>query len=625
MPSIGFLSPLFLAGLLAVAVPIALHLLRRRIDPVVPFSAVRLLRQAPVEHKRRRRLEDLLLLALRVAAILLLALAFARPYLVSSETHAALPVTAVFVDVSASLDAPARFALAQRLARQAVDEAPAGHAVALGRFDVRADLLVAPTTDRAVARVAIDGLRPSASATRYAAAVARGADAIAGRGGRLVLITDLQTAGWDASAPASLPPDVAVEVHDVGELPANAGIIEVARTPTGVRAAIRNAGPARTIPLTVQVEGAPPVTQEIALPAGAVEVAELALELPARGALRATLDDPEGLAADNTRWLVLDPRPARHVRVIAAPGAQQRDALYLTSALRAMAPPRSFEVDVVAADRVTPERVAEGVSVVAVLGTAGLDRRATERLQTFVQEGGGLFVAVGPALNIDLLAAGLGDLLPRVRIDPAAAAPRSLAAGDLRHPVFRVFAGTPGAFDTVKFTRVASLLGTTGSRVLARFDGGAPALVEQPAGLGRVCVLASDVGNRWNDFALHPVFVPFVVETFTWLAGGLEPPRAVAPGETGLAGTDQPGTIEWRLPGSDEEGARVAVNVDPREFEPARESADAFERRLDRRTARDVPGREAARRQEAEQGLWRYGLGLMLLSLVVESVIGRRG
>lgn len=208
MPSFGFLSPLFLVGLLAVAVPIALHLFRRRIDPVVPFSAVRLLRQAPLEHRRRRRLEDLLLLALRVAALLLLAVAFARPYLVSGEARQEAPVTAVFVDVSASLDAPGRFAEAQRLAREAIDDAPRAHAVALGRFDLRADLLVAPTADRAVARAAVEGLRPSSAATRYPAALASASEAIGGRGGRVVLVTDLQSAGWDAAAAAVLPEGV---------------------------------------------------------------------------------------------------------------------------------------------------------------------------------------------------------------------------------------------------------------------------------------------------------------------------------------------------------------------------------------------------------------------------------
>ena len=63
----SFLSPLFLLGALAAAVPIVLHLLKREPDARVRFSAVRLLRNAPVEHASRRHLRELLLLALRVA------------------------------------------------------------------------------------------------------------------------------------------------------------------------------------------------------------------------------------------------------------------------------------------------------------------------------------------------------------------------------------------------------------------------------------------------------------------------------------------------------------------------------------------------------------------------------
>ena len=80
MGGLSFLSPWFLLGALAVAIPVVLHLFRRRNDPVVPFSAMRFLHQVPIEQARRRRLQDLLLLALRVAALLLLAIGFARPY-----------------------------------------------------------------------------------------------------------------------------------------------------------------------------------------------------------------------------------------------------------------------------------------------------------------------------------------------------------------------------------------------------------------------------------------------------------------------------------------------------------------------------------------------------------------
>ncbi len=77
---VSFLSPLFLIGAAAAAVPIVLHLLKREPEARIRFSAVRLLRRAPVEHTRRRHLNELLLLLLRVAALLLLALAFARPF-----------------------------------------------------------------------------------------------------------------------------------------------------------------------------------------------------------------------------------------------------------------------------------------------------------------------------------------------------------------------------------------------------------------------------------------------------------------------------------------------------------------------------------------------------------------
>ena len=71
MFGLSFLYPLFLLGALAVAIPIALHLLRRRTEKVVEFPAVRLLHKAPVQQQRRRRLREIILLALRVAALAL--------------------------------------------------------------------------------------------------------------------------------------------------------------------------------------------------------------------------------------------------------------------------------------------------------------------------------------------------------------------------------------------------------------------------------------------------------------------------------------------------------------------------------------------------------------------------
>jgi hypothetical protein len=51
-----FLSPLFLAGAAAASIPVILHLLKREPEARVKFAAVKLLKQAPVGHRRTQLL-----------------------------------------------------------------------------------------------------------------------------------------------------------------------------------------------------------------------------------------------------------------------------------------------------------------------------------------------------------------------------------------------------------------------------------------------------------------------------------------------------------------------------------------------------------------------------------------
>ena len=103
---LSFLSPLFLAGAALAAVPIVLHLLKREPEARVKFAAVRLLKQAPVEHTEKRHLRELLLLALRITALLLLALAFARPFFATGAALGSSGLTIVALDRSLSVSAP---------------------------------------------------------------------------------------------------------------------------------------------------------------------------------------------------------------------------------------------------------------------------------------------------------------------------------------------------------------------------------------------------------------------------------------------------------------------------------------------------------------------------------------
>ena len=165
--------------------PILLHLLKREPETRVQFSAVNLLRGAPVEHSRKQYLRDLLLLALRVTALLLLALAFARPFFRSDAYGAASGITVVALDTSLSMSAPGGSSTrARQLAREAVDRAPSRDLVGIVTFADRATVALQPAADRTLAKSAIDAATTGFGATSYRAALAAAADMTAAHGRR---------------------------------------------------------------------------------------------------------------------------------------------------------------------------------------------------------------------------------------------------------------------------------------------------------------------------------------------------------------------------------------------------------------------------------------------------------
>src|SRR6187549_200261 len=210
----SFLSPLFLLGAAAAVVPIVLHLLKREPEARIRFSAVRLLRKAPVEHTRRRHLNELLLLLLRVAALLLLALAFARPFLAAGAASPSASLTVVALDTSLSLSAPGQFEKARDRARDAIANASTD-LVALVTFADAAVLAARPSADRGMVRSAVDNAAAGFGGTRYRAALNAAANQFEGRSGALVVVTDVQASGWKPGDDVQLPEGVELEVADV--------------------------------------------------------------------------------------------------------------------------------------------------------------------------------------------------------------------------------------------------------------------------------------------------------------------------------------------------------------------------------------------------------------------------
>ncbi|NBP79205.1 hypothetical protein EBU58_00480, partial [bacterium] len=135
---LSFLTPLLLGGAALVAVPIVLHLAMRRKPVPHSFPALRFLQEKRVANRRRLRLNHLLLLLLRMAAIVLLALALARPTLRAAgwlgETEGPVAVAFVFDTAPRMLLRKAnrsRLEDAVAIARELIDKLPKGSDVAV--------------------------------------------------------------------------------------------------------------------------------------------------------------------------------------------------------------------------------------------------------------------------------------------------------------------------------------------------------------------------------------------------------------------------------------------------------------------------------------------------------------
>lgn len=626
----NFLAPLFLLGATAAAIPIVLHLLKREPEARVKFAVVRLLRRAPVEHTEKRHLRELLLLALRVTALLLLAMAFARPFFTSGSALESAGVTLVALDTSLSLSAPGRFERARALAREAIRRAPPSDLVGVITFADVASTVATPSGDRGLALAAVDAADAGFGPTRYRAALNHASQILNGRPGTIVVITDLQESGWDAGDRAEVPESARIEIGDVGAAPANLAVTAVRLVKDRIVAKVRNVGPdAREARVRLSIDDSP--AGEGSSTIGPGETADVTLPGGRGSTASVSVDDREGVVGDNVRFLVLDAASRPSVLVVTADGDLGRDAFYVLRALEAEGVDgRAYRVVAASGAQVsTWDRARLGEhAVVLLLSTRGLERSGRERLSEYARQGGGVLVAAGPDVDGEVAADALGGLFT-LADPPISDARRQTGEGrgfapvDPRHPIFQAFGGSSAALGLATFERIAVARGDS-CQPLARFTTGETALLDCTPGAGRALVLASDLNRQWNDFPRHTTFVPFLLEAVGYLAGPRPRAAEYLIGQTPPGVAQQPGIV--MLPASSTRSPRrVAVNVDPAEADPARLTVEEFLTTVTRTqsVARSQQVVEASQRED-RQRLWQYVLGLMLVAMLVESVVAAR-
>jgi hypothetical protein len=229
----SFLAPYMLWGALAAAVPVALHFLYRGRHRDVPWGAMRFLLAAVEQTRRRVRFRELLLLGLRVALVVLLAVALARPSSSAAGRGEDAVDAVLVVDTSLSIGAragvappgPAADPYLSALRQFAgpdggvtcLDRARAAALAVIAGLPPRSTVQVVASSDRAAllgprvpsqldqARPIVEGLALTHLATDYLPALRLGADLLRrgpSPGKELYLLSDMQRQGFDAQAAA---------------------------------------------------------------------------------------------------------------------------------------------------------------------------------------------------------------------------------------------------------------------------------------------------------------------------------------------------------------------------------------------------------------------------------------
>ncbi len=574
----SFLSPWFLAAGLAVGVPIWLHLIRREQPTQIRFSSLMFLRRMPVKSVSRQRLKYLLLLATRLLIVLLIALAFARPYFPNMGQAFAGKADqknlAILLDTSMSMQYGDRWERALGAARDAISSLGERDRAQIVTFSSEFQIRNLATSDKAALRTILEGgLRPGSSTTSYTQAF-RAVDKIAedlSQPVSVVLISDMQKSAMANQTPGAPGGAVAeFKVVDVAAKDAPNWTVSGARSHAVI---YRTKYPDR---LLAEVRGfnTPAASKEATLTLGGKTIQRKSVEVPASGSVTVafeSFDVPLGnnqaeislsprddLPQDDVFHMVLERREPYRVLFLHEPG-EGGELYYFRTALGAETD-TPFTIDARTPEDTTPARL--GDYALAILSNvATLPPAMVTELKDFVRQGRGLLVTMGgrfpaPALETEWKEMWPAKGLQKRMLTPEGERMVLLGQFDKDHPLFREFqeAGAAESLrsaETFAYIRVQPL-----GPVLLRFSNGDPALVERQYGQGRVLLYASSFDNVWSDFPLHPAFIPLAHQLIRYTAQlPEEPPFYTIPASVSLS--------SYKLAGKEQNTASVWDAIAP--------------------------------------------------------------
>ena len=563
-----FLNPAVLLGLVAAALPLAIHLLHRGRTQPRPFSDFAFLRQLQQNRMRRLQLRQWLVLLLRTLIIALIVCAFARPTAGGGWGSGDRPVAVhALLDLSYSTryqrPSGSLFDQLQHQLGDLLAILPPRDQVAVQPFAQRPHALFAGDRDYLAERIA--ELAPTQEATDLRAALQAAAQRFDQEpplaAHELFLFTDLAEYNWD-QLDDSVPSFAGVRIYIASprtQTRPNAYVERVAApswmlaadAKVTLQTAIAHSGAGTVLDLFVDgqrvrrhsVDPGAPGTTQVAL--------SFSPRRPGRLSGHVALSD-DALALDNRRYFTLDLPTSLTVLLLSE---QPEAAYYVRRALGAAAlsdPVVKIRTDIFANLDVS---ILAGVDVLVLCNLARLSAAQKAALDEFIATGGG--VVLFPAPHSDLGYYNR-DLLPSLtpgRFKSRLGAPGNttnyqvLDSDEPHHLLFNDLLASNG--NQPRFYAYFAMVPAPDLLPLVRFNDGQLAMALAWKGQGRVALAVFPIDPQWNDLHQRGLFAPLLHRLVRELS--LPPDRHAAylVGETvyrRLADVPMEATVEAETP-----------------------------------------------------------------------------
>lgn len=553
----NFLNPLFLIGLAAAAIPIALHLLNLRKLKTVEFSTLRFLKELQKTKIRRLKLKQIILLILRTLIIIFAVLAFARPAIRGTlpfmESYARTS-SVIIIDNSFSMDVSDEFGNRLNQSRNSANRILSAMKDGDETAIIEAASPPNPTqfslsTNFAHLKEQISNVKISYRRADLENALRRAVNILSeskNLNKEIFIITDAQSNVFHSemkdtaqlfnenisifTIPVGASSRADIQNLSIDTLNVITKIFQSGK-PVEIEARIRNNSKrtANNIVASLLFDGERSAQRSVSIPAGEVRQVTLSA-IPKKAGATAGWVEIEGdaLESDNSRYFgfILPEKP--ELAIIGNPASVSFLSLALKAAGGGESSARIKTFGV-------PDFPGMDLSQFDILLISGgpLTHTDFQRIAEFVNTGGSVMLFADEQTPSKTLSEGLATLGFNSSI--AQAFPENQYARfttvDRHHPLFDgVFKGTTESKEIVESPNIYKAAPAEGGFVIVEMPGGA-FLAESKLGEGKIIYCAVPANTSWSNFPMTGIFPAVVFRGTAYLAANESAGAELMPGE----------------------------------------------------------------------------------------------